>query len=320
MAVVENRVFVNNVPQAARNEDLAAHFGQFGATTDVYMPMAYGAPGLHKGIGFVTFADPSSVKNTLAQPVHIIGGEKVHVDVCVAKKGDGKGFPDPGQKGCGSTFPGTSSSGERLFISKIPPDVTKEEVQAYFQEYGRWTDIYLPAGNFPAGHKGICFISFEEASSVSLVIQSAPHELRGQQVVTDVAAPRNEKGLGKGGSSYYGGGWGGGCGGGYMKGGCGGKGYLKGGGYGGCGCGGGGGYGSGGARLVMPPGGMRSWGSSPAMGSSSPNFAPRGSSTLGTVPIAFGGGPMNAGGGGNAMGGCGLSGGSMGAGARYQPY
>merc|ERR1712228_485359 len=69
-----------------------------------------------------------------------------------------------------------------------------------FQCCGPWTDFFMPKGNFTAGHKGICFISFVSPESVQYAMQNGPHEIRGQQVIVDVATPREPKGASKGGS------------------------------------------------------------------------------------------------------------------------
>lgn len=196
MAVVENRIFVNGVPFTASRDDLRVYFEQFGATTDVYMPLVHGST-QHKGIGFVTYAVNESVNVCMAQPGHAIHGQPVTVELCMSKdKGGGKG--KGGDKGPGSGFPGTVNNGDRLFITKIPPDATKDEVEALFSRFGQWTDVFLPNGNFPAGHKGICFISYTDATAANLAISCGPHELRGQELVVEIATPRGEGGKGGG--------------------------------------------------------------------------------------------------------------------------
>lgn len=94
-----------------------------------------------------------------------------------------------------------TATGDRIFITNIAQDATQDEVQEYFSQYGSWTDIFLPKGNFTAGHKGICFISFENPASVAQVMQNSPHVIRGQQIVVDVAVPRDAKG-GKGAGGF----------------------------------------------------------------------------------------------------------------------
>lgn len=79
---------------------------------------------------------------------------------------------------------------DRLFVTKIPQAATKEDVHEYFTRFGSITDVYLPAVPGVPGHKGIAFISFGDGTSVQLAMNSGPHELRGHEVVVDIAAPR----------------------------------------------------------------------------------------------------------------------------------
>merc|ERR1719491_409775 len=146
-------------------------------------------------MGFVTYDNAESVNFALAHPGHILHGQQLSVEVCISKdKGAGKGPPS------GKALPGFENSGDRLFVTKIPPEATREEVESFFSQFGAWTDLYLPNGSFPAGHKGICFISYESPTSVQMALQAAPQAiLRGQQLVLDVAAPRDpHKGASKG--------------------------------------------------------------------------------------------------------------------------
>lgn len=195
-ATVENRIFINGVPQSATKDDLAAYFSQFGATMDVYMPLKFGSTE-HKGMCFVTYVAAESVGLALGEG-HVVHGVQLVVDRCLPKdKGAGKGAFVSGTKGK-IDLPGMVASGDRLFITKIPPEATREEVEALFSRFGSWTDVYLPSGSFPAGHKGICFISYSDPQSAQLAMQCGPHELRGQELVVDIAAPRDAKGAGKG--------------------------------------------------------------------------------------------------------------------------
>jgi RNA recognition motif-containing protein len=187
--VVENRIFVGSVPLEATKDDLAAHFNQFGVTSDVYLPLQYGTS-QHKGICYVTFENAESVQHILADPGHQIHGQQLAVDLCLTKdKGGGKS---------GKVMPGTVATGDRLFITKVPPESTQEEIETLFSKYGQWTDLYLPAGHFPGGHKGICFISYTDPTSAQLAISCGPHQLRGQDIVVELATPRDAKGGGKG--------------------------------------------------------------------------------------------------------------------------
>lgn len=187
MSIVDNRVFANNVPAAATQEHVTAHFAQFGSTQDVYLPMLFGT-NRHKGIAYITFDHPESRDLALKFQGHALLGQQVTVQVCLAK-GQGKSSPLPGT---------TATLGDRLFISGIAQETTQDEVQAYFAQFGGWSDFFMPKGAYTAGHKGICFISYSNPQSAKQVMESGPHIVAGTQVVVDMAAPRDVKGLGKG--------------------------------------------------------------------------------------------------------------------------
>ncbi|CAK0806409.1 unnamed protein product, partial [Prorocentrum cordatum] len=50
--------------------------------------------------------------------------------------------PGPGRKGFGK---GEDGSMDRLFVSRVPQSVSKEDLRAYFSQFGELTDVYLPA-------------------------------------------------------------------------------------------------------------------------------------------------------------------------------
>lgn len=186
----ENRIFVSQVPASATNEDLVAHFSQFGSTSDVYLPLLFGT-NQPKGIAYVSF-DSAESKELALQSDHLILDQEVLVQVCIPKGGLPKGGSGKG------ALPVQTNDGDRVFITQIAQDATQEDVQAYFAEFGDWTDFYMPRGKFSAGHKGICFITYNDPDSVTQVLQTQPHHINGQQVVVDIATPRDVKGVGKG--------------------------------------------------------------------------------------------------------------------------
>mmetsp|Transcript_68746 Transcript_68746/g.212637 ORF Transcript_68746/g.212637 Transcript_68746/m.212637 type:complete len:392 (-) Transcript_68746:42-1217(-) len=80
---------------------------------------------------------------------------------------------------------------DRLFVTKIPQQASREEVAAHFSRFGLTTDVYLPSIPGVPGHKGIAFVSYSDPTALQLAISNGPHEIHGHEVVVDVAAPRN---------------------------------------------------------------------------------------------------------------------------------
>merc|ERR1719220_3012416 len=80
----------------------------------------------------------------------------------------------------GSPVPG------RLFVTRVAPDMTKVDLQLYFQQFGQLDDVYIPTGG-----KGIAFVSFRDASVSQRVLQTQQHFVKpGKAVLVDQALDR----------------------------------------------------------------------------------------------------------------------------------
>lgn len=84
-----------------------------------------------------------------------------------------------------------SEKQDRLFVSKVPQSLGQAELRAHFAQFGDLTDVYLPAPpGGGRGHKGICFVSFADASGIQKAIAHGAHEVQGSPISVDIAAPR----------------------------------------------------------------------------------------------------------------------------------
>lgn len=83
-----------------------------------------------------------------------------------------------------------SEKQDRLFVSKVPQSLGQAELRAHFAQFGDLTDVYLPSPPGGGGHKGICFVSFADASGIQKAIAHGAHEVQGSPISVDIAAPR----------------------------------------------------------------------------------------------------------------------------------
>jgi len=197
------RIFVTKIPPSVTREEISAHFAQFGATTDVYLPSVPGRQG-HKGIAFVSYDSAVSLQLAMSSGPHMVQGQEVVVDVAAPRGqqaahgaevsvhhgGKGKGGPSPAVV--------AEAQGDRLFVTKVPPQLTKDRLSSYFGQFGELTDVYMPAVPGSSTHKGICFVSYADPTVMLLVMQQPSHEIDGNLIVVDVAAPRGAQQGGKG--------------------------------------------------------------------------------------------------------------------------
>ncbi|XP_038692676.1 RNA-binding protein Musashi homolog Rbp6-like [Tripterygium wilfordii] len=61
--------------------------------------------------------------------------------------------------------PGESSRGmssKKIFVGRLPPEATTEDLHQYFGRFGRIIDVYVSKDPRKAGHRGFGFVTFAE--------------------------------------------------------------------------------------------------------------------------------------------------------------
>lgn len=94
------------------------------------------------------------------------------------------------RRAAGVIMPSAEGINDRLFVTKVPQQLTRDDLAAHFARFGQTTDVYLPSVPGHGGHKGIAFVSFADAEACQLVLSHSPHRINGSDVVVDLAAPR----------------------------------------------------------------------------------------------------------------------------------
>jgi RNA-binding protein Musashi len=193
-------------------DQLREFFTKYGEIADtVVMQDRYS--GKSRGFGFVTFKEEDSAQRVLDEGPHMLDGRQLDPKLATPREESA-----PGPKGGKGGGKGGGLSTTRVFVAKLPFDLTQDEFRAYFEKYGDVTDCYMPKNHMNQENKGFGFISYSASDGVDKLMQEEHHEIKGRTIAIDRADPKQEHGKGGGG----GGGWGKG----------GGKGWGKGGGMG----------------------------------------------------------------------------------------
>lgn len=90
-------------------------------------------------------------------------------------------------------LPESASSGHRLFVTKIPPNVDRQMVESHFRQFGEVSDFFMPGA--PDRHKGIAFVTFSDPA-IAEMMKSQPQILAGSQLVVETAVARHSGGGG----------------------------------------------------------------------------------------------------------------------------
>ncbi|GAU26025.1 hypothetical protein TSUD_224860 [Trifolium subterraneum] len=188
------RIFVARIPQEVTEETFRSHFEKYGDITDLYMPKDQGSK-MHRGIGFITFANAESVENLMSE-THELGGSAVVVDRATPKARDDdvkptsrmSGRMSQGGYGAYNAYISTATRyaalgaptlydrpgpiygrgeprrriSKKIFVGRLPPEANSEDLHQYFGRFGRIEDVYIPRDPKRTGHRGFGFVTFAE--------------------------------------------------------------------------------------------------------------------------------------------------------------
>ncbi|SCN12599.1 nucleic acid binding protein, putative [Plasmodium malariae] len=81
----------------------------------------------------------------------------------------------------------------RIFVTRLPFEAGKKDLEKYFSKYGKIIDIYVSKNLSNNKNKGFGFVSFEKQGSMDKVLKDKLHILCGKEIVVDIASTRDNK-------------------------------------------------------------------------------------------------------------------------------
>jgi RNA recognition motif-containing protein len=167
-SVNKRKVFVGGLSPDTKMEHLREYFSNFGAVESV--TVKYDKSGRSKGFGFVLFEDQDTPNKVYSQDVHIIQGKRV--DTKSAHRRD-------------------QALARKVFVGGLDPEITDEELQEYFSQFGTIAQIEAPIDKIKQKRRPFCFILFENEQSAEEVLKQPRHTLAGKSIDCKHANPKN---------------------------------------------------------------------------------------------------------------------------------
>ncbi|CDU18190.1 nucleic acid binding protein, putative [Plasmodium yoelii] len=81
----------------------------------------------------------------------------------------------------------------RIFVTRLPFEVNKKDLEKYFSKYGKIIDIYVSKNLSNNKNKGFGFVSFENQISMDKALSEKLHIICGKEIVVDIASMRDSK-------------------------------------------------------------------------------------------------------------------------------
>lgn len=83
----------------------------------------------------------------------------------------------------------------RLFVGNIPFRMSREEIQALFQQAGNVVSVHVPTDRETGRPRGFGFVEMESATGLQQAIQMFNgYAVSGRQLVVNQARPREDRG------------------------------------------------------------------------------------------------------------------------------
>jgi squid-like protein len=187
----DRKLFVGGLPQEVTEEEIKEYFDKFGEVDGVNLKTDPNT-GRSRGFCFVVFKTVEDVDKVVAVPEedHVLKGKKVAVKKAQAKQG-------------------------KVYVGKIKPEVTDEEIKEFFAQYGAVASIEQPFDKMKNERKNFCFVTFEKEEPAKRLLKEGTvtigtHELEIKKVTPKPDGMRGGRGGGGGRGGYGGYGGGGG--------------------------------------------------------------------------------------------------------------
>jgi len=179
------KIFVGGISHSTSDAGFRTYFEKFGELRDCVL-MRDRVTNAHRGFGFVTFVDASTVQRVVSVD-NELDGKKLD-----CKQAKVRGDPSLGNRGPPSAV-APRSAGPRackIFVGGLSAETTEANFKEYFGQYGQVTDSIVMKVRETGAPRGFGFVTFTNADAAELVCQTRMHEIAGKQVEVKIAEDR----------------------------------------------------------------------------------------------------------------------------------
>jgi heterogeneous nuclear ribonucleoprotein A1/A3 len=182
------KVFIGGLSYKTDDETLKTYFSKYGELVD-YVVMKDGSTGRSRGFGFVTYSDSTMVDELMKNRPHIIDGRQVEPKRATPREDSGK------QE--------VQMTVKKLFIGGLRDALTEDDLKEYFSSYGDVVEAVVMKEKESNKSRGFGFVTFDDYDPVDKIILEKNHTIKGVNIHTQKALPkdyeRNQGGGGGGG-------------------------------------------------------------------------------------------------------------------------
>merc|ERR1712151_528437 len=169
------KIFVGGLSLDTREDDLRMYFRQFGEVAGCIIKYDSNSS-ISRGFGFVSFNDHEVLVSVLSKN-HIIKGKQVDCKEAMTKE---EAFQLNLE---------LLNSRKKIFVGKVPRNVTKSVLYQYFSRYGVVDDVNLI---FKKPKEGFAFVVFDSNDTAEKALMEKNHVINDTQLECKLALPRKD--------------------------------------------------------------------------------------------------------------------------------
>ncbi|KAK3762152.1 hypothetical protein RRG08_024960 [Elysia crispata] len=159
------KVFVGGLSWETTTKDLREYFEKYGEVTNCNLKTDYETK-KSRGFGFVTFANTDAVQKALAEKEHKLHGRTIDPKVA-----------NPRQVN------------KKVFVGRLDPSITEDEVRAYFETFGPIEKLDLPYDKTKEQRRAFCFVEFKKVAAMKSCLEKTSHKIGTYEVEVKKATP-----------------------------------------------------------------------------------------------------------------------------------
>jgi len=154
----DRKLFVGGLSWETSTKDLREYFENFGEVSGVTLKTDLETK-KSRGFGFVTFASAETLEKVLDQKKH-----ELHKRTIDPKKAN----PRPINK--------------KVFVGKLDPAVSEDDVRTYFEQFGPVEKIELPFDKTKEQRRAFCFVEFKKVAAMIKCLEHKGHKVGTSEV------------------------------------------------------------------------------------------------------------------------------------------
>jgi len=161
----DRKVFVGGLSWETTTKDLRDYFEKYGEVTNCTLKTDLETR-KSRGFGFVVFASREAIEKVLAEKEHKLHGRTI----------------DPKQAN-------PRPVNKKVFVGRLDPSITEEEVKTYFRTFGPVEKLELPFDKTKDQRRAFCFVEFKKLASMKKCLEQTNHKIGTQEVEVKKATP-----------------------------------------------------------------------------------------------------------------------------------